>query len=264
MNRKIVVRDEALQELKFINSSEQSGKAAQRKLHKLEMAVIGLLMLAPPIWSQQPAAPPPARPQRVRTQLKGFDIAPTSGKAPNQIGGASRGLGNIVLYAPKLGKSYSLTPTFYWNADDANAEYTFKLSALTATASPLFTVKVKGGKFVYPSDAPALMPAETYVWSVQPENDLMGAPASASVLIVGGTARDAVEAALAKAKTSGDPSAAAKIYVENRLWFDAVAEYTSLIEAHPDMSSFYKERAEIYDQLPETQSLADADLTKAH
>jgi hypothetical protein len=122
-----------------------------------------------------------------------------------------------------------------------------------------------GGKFTYPADAPALKPSETYVWSVQPENDLMGGLAQASVLIVGGSNRNAVDAALANAKvTPGEPSAAAaKIYVDNRLWYDAIAEYTALIEKHPEMTQYYKDRAAVYDQLTETQPLADDDAAKA-
>jgi hypothetical protein len=210
-------------------------------------------------------APPPQKVARVRAKLDGFNIAPTSGKAPNQIGGASRDLGALTLYAPKGAKAYTLNPTFYWSAADDTTEYTFKLSALSTQESVLYVKKVKGGKFTYPADAPALKPSETYIWSVQPENDLMGGLAQASVLIVGGTTRSAVESALANAKvTPGEPSAAAaKIYVDNRLWFDAIAEYTALIEKHPEMTQYYKDRAAVYDQLPETHELADDDAAKA-
>jgi len=227
----------------------------------LGVAVLGLLASGGRIFAQ---AAPPQKVVRVRAKLDGFNIAPTSGKAPNQIGGASRDLGGLTLYAPKLGKAYTLTPTFYWSGDD-KSEYTFKLSALTTQESPLYVKKVLGGKFTYPADAPALKPSETYIWSVQPENDLMGGLAQASVLIVGGATRSAVESALANAKvTPGEPSAAAaKIYVDHRLWFDAIAEYTALIEKHPEMTQYYKERAAVYDQFPETQELADEDAAKA-
>ena len=211
------------------------------------------------------SAPPPAKSTRVRAKLDGFDIAPTSGKAPNQIGGASRDLGALTLYAPKLAKAYTLTPTFFWSADDDKAEFTFKLAALSTQESPIYVKKVTGGKFTYPSDAPPLKPSETYIWSVQPENDLMGGTASASFLIVGGSNRDAVASALSSAKVQADqPSpAAAKIFVDNRLWFDALAEYTALIEKHPDMSQYREARAQLYDQLPATRPLADLDAAAA-
>lgn len=230
----------------------------------LSLAVLGLTAAGRESFGQAAAAPA-QKVVRVRAKLDGFNIAPTSGKAPNQIGGASRDLGALTLYAPKLGKSYTLTPTFNWSAADDQTEYTFKLSALSTQESVLYVKKVLGGKFTYPADAPALKPSETYIWSVQPENDLMGGVAQASLLIVGGANRSAVESALANAKaTAGTPSAAAaKIYVDNRLWFDAIAEYTALIEKHPEMSQYYKDRAAVYDQLTETQELADEDAAKA-
>lgn len=250
----------------YFSSAVLSSVVAARAIVSAAM-LSALVILNAPIRAQQ--TPPPAKPARVRAKLDGFDIAPTSGKAPNQIGGASRDLGVLTLYAPKLGKSYSLNPTFYWSGDD-KSEYIFKLAALSSQESALYVKKVTGGKFTYPADAPALKPSETYVWSVQPENDLMGGLASASVLIVGGSSRSAIDAALTNAKvTPGEPSpAAAKVYVQNRLWFDAIAEYTNLIELHPDMPQYLHDRAEIYDQLQETRPLADADdaasVAKAH
>ena len=233
----------------------------------LAAVTVGGVVMAglPSLVASAQQTTPPAKVTRVRAKLDGFDIAPTSGKAPNQIGGASRDLGVLTLYAPKLGKAYSLTPTFYWSGDD-RSEYTFKLAALSTQESALYVKKVTGGKFTYPADAPALKPSETYIWSVQPENDLMGGVASASLLIVGGANRTAVESALSSVKaTPGEPSVeAAKVYVDNRLWFDAIGEYTGLIERHPEMTKYYQDRAALYDQLPETRELADADAAKVH
>jgi len=216
------------------------------------------------IATAQQSTPPPPKVARIRPKLDGFDIAPTSGKAPNQVGGASRDLGVLTLYAPKLAKAYTLTPTFYWSGDD-KSEYTFKLAALSTQETALYVKKVTGGKFTYPTDAPMLKPSETYIWSVQPENDLMGGIASASVLIVGGANRATVESALAAVKTPvGEPSAAAaKVYVDNRLWFDSIAEYSNLIDRHPEMTQYYKDRSAVYDQIPATRELADEDAAKA-
>ncbi len=244
--------------------SRQGLRHGAARLGMLCVFAAGLMGAGDVSWSQQPVNSPP-KVVRVRAKLDGFDIAPTSGKAPNQIGGASRDLGALTLYAPKLGKTFTLNPTFCWSALDDKTEYTFKLSALSTQESVLYVKKVLGGRFTYPADAPPLKPSETYIWSVQPENDLMGGLAQASVLVVGGNNRSAVESALAAAKvTPGEPSlAAAKIYVDNRLWFDAIAEYTGLIEKHPDDAQYLKERAAVYDQLTETRALADEDAAKA-
>ena len=131
------------------------------------VVLLALLSLSPFAAAQaaNPQASPTtggSHPARVRVKLEGFDIAPKSGKAPNQIGGASRGIGGITLYAPRMGKAYSLTPTFYWSSDDPTLEYTFKISAMSAEQSPLYSTKVTGGQFTYPAAAPPLEPGETY------------------------------------------------------------------------------------------------------
>jgi hypothetical protein len=51
--------------------------------------------------------------------------------------------------------------------------------------------------------------------------------------------------------------------VNARIWFDALAAYTSLIARHPARAEFYRDRAQLNEQLPATAALADADLAKA-
>ena len=229
-------------------------------------AAVGILGVGS-VWAQTAGTATP-RPVRVRAKLDGFDLTPknaTPPRRPNQIGGVSRGIGSLVLYAPTMGKSYTLTPTFSWRSDDPKGEYTLRLSQPGIGADALYEAKVVGDHFTYPADAPALKPGETYVWTVQPTVDMLGGPASASLVIVGGTEREAVDAALAKAKAESDPAAAAaKVYTDMRLWFDAVSAYSSLIERFPARSEFYQARADLYDQLPATSALADADVAKVH
>jgi hypothetical protein len=217
--------------------------------------------------SAQTNPPVPAKPVRVHAKLEGFDISPKSGKSPNQIGGASRGLGGVTLYAPTMGKAYSLTPTFFWGPDEQQQEYIFRLTQASASQSPLYETKVTAGHFTYPANAPALEPGATYVWSVQPSIDMMGGPASASFLILGGRDREEVDAALARARASSDPAAAqAKVFMDMRVWFDALATYSSLIDRYPTRTEFYKARMDLYDQLPQTpdtKALGDADAAKA-
>lgn len=228
-------------------------------------ATAGLLGIGS-AWAQTSGTA--AKPVRVRAKLDGFDLTPKNAapvRRPNQIGGVSRGLGTLVLYAPTMGKSYTLTPTFFWRSDDPKGEYTLRVSQPGMGADAVYEAKVVGDHFTYPADAPALKPGETYVWTVQPTVDMLGGPASASLVIVGGSERGAVDAALAKAQAQPDPAAAAaKVYTDMRLWFDAVAAYSSLIERFPARSEFYQARADLYDQLPATSALADADAAKAH
>ena len=93
---------------------------------------------------------------------------------------------------------------------------------------------------------------------------MLGGPASASIVIVSGSERAGLTAQLNMAKDAAEkPSPAeAKIMLDARMWFDALAAYNTLIERHPK-PEYYKQRALLYDQLPETQPLADADMAKA-
>ena len=202
-----------------------------------------------------------AKPTRVRAKLDGFDIAPKTGNAANQIGGASRGIGGLALYAPMLGRSYSLTPTFMWGSDDAQAEYTFRMMGPAPGQEEMYSAKVTGGQFTYPADAPALVPGNTYTWQVAPVSDLLGNPISTKVKIVGGAERSQIEASLHG--VPGMTQADAKVYVEKRLWYDALTTYSNLIMSDPTKPEYYKARAELYDQLPQTHALADVDLAKA-
>jgi hypothetical protein len=215
------------------------------------------LLLAPCLHavSQKPA-PTPA-PTRVRAKLDGFELSSKSGKSANQIGGASRDLGTPRLYAPNAGKAYSLLPTFYWATSDGAQKVTFRLSTLNGVK--LYEVGLTGGHLVYPADATALTPGMTYRWTVIPEDDMLGgAPVPASITIVGGDERAAIDQEL---KSGSDH---ATVFVNHRVWYDAVAGYTATLDLTPGDQVARKGRATIYDQLPVTQPLADADWQMVH
>jgi hypothetical protein len=218
--------------------------------------VVFLLLLPFLSATAQKLAPTPA-PTRVRAKLDGFDLSAKSGKSANQIGGASRDLGTPRLYAPDTGKAYSLTPTFFWGASDATQKVTFRLSTINGVK--LYEVAATGGQLVYPTDAPPLTPGATYRWTVIPENDILGgAPPAASILIVGDAERSALDQEL---KSSADP---ATVFVNHRVWYDAVASYTATLDQSPNDLAARKGRAVVYDQLPVTQPLADADWQRVH
>lgn len=219
--------------------------------------LLAALLLGPCLYAigQKTAPAPP--PTRIRAKLDGFDLSAKSGKSANQIGGASRDLGTPHLYAPADGKAYSLTPEFFWGTSDATQKVTFRLSTLNGVT--LYQVALNGAHLIYPADAPPLAPGTTYRWTVIPENDLLGgSPAAVSVVIVGGTERSAIDQEL---KSAPDP---ATVFVNHRIWYDAVAAYTSALDQSPNDQAARKGRATVYDQLPVTQPLADADWQKVH
>jgi len=216
-----------------------------------------LLAQAAPPPQPPPASKPPAR---VRTKMDGFELSPKSGKSPNQAGGASRELGPPKLFAPMLGKAYSTTPEFHWAAAASGEKVTFRLG--TPEGQAIYEIATTADHLAYPSDAPALTPGSSYRWTVAPENDLLGgAPVPVTFSIVNGEEREEIAKETSSAK---DASAAASVYVKHRVWYDAVQAYSNLIERMPGDEKARAARAELYDQLPVTYSLADADWRMVH
>jgi len=222
----------------------------------LAMLLMGSMSLA---GQSKPATQTaPAKPTRVRAKLDGFDLSPQSGKSANQIGGASRDLGSPRLYAPHAGKAFSVLPVFYWGTAEAGQKVTFRLTSLNGQT--MYEVTTTDNHLAYPHDAMSLTVGSTYRWTVIPENDMMGGPpAPALITIVSGDDRSAIETELGK-----NPDAANSIFVNHRIWYDAVAGYTSVLEAQPGNQDALKALAAIYDQLPVTQDLADADWSQVH
>ena len=183
-----------------------------------------------------------------------------STRGANQIGGASRGIGAVQLFAPDKGLAYSLHPTFQWSGTP-DTKYKLHMEDLADHAS--FDVTVEGTSFTYPETASALKPGNTYSWSVQPEIDIMGGTSdSALIVIAGGAERDAIAAALAAITQTGDAGdrARAQVYFDKRVWYDAAQAYSILIAAHPDDAELHRMRGTLYDQVPATQKLADQDF----
>ncbi len=200
------------------------------------------------------------KPQRVRTQLEGFDLSPKAGKSANQIGGASRDLGTPKLYAPNMGKAYTTNPEFHWAAEETGAKVTFRLQ--TASGQTVYETATTADHLRYPGDAPALTPGMSYKWTILPENDMLGGPpAPVGFTIVGGADREAV---LNDLKQVSDANATAAVFVKHRIWYDAIQGYTDLIARTPNDTTARAARGELYDQLPATKNLADADWRMVH
>jgi Domain of Unknown Function (DUF928) len=221
---------------------------------------------------QTTAPQPQPQPARVRVKLDGFDLAPQAshgGLTPskhsgvNQIGGASRGIGGVILYAPDKGLAYSLHPTFQWSGSQ-NAKYKLEITDLAEQTS--YEVTVDGASFTYPETAPALKPGSTYSWKVQPEIDMMGgASDTALIVIAGGPERDKIEDALAAVPQTGEAGARARaqVFFDQRIWYDAAHDYSVLIAAHPDDPELHRMRGTLYDQVSATEKLADQDFAMA-
>jgi Domain of Unknown Function (DUF928) len=213
--------------------------------------------------------PTPTQPRPARVKLDGFDLSsqgahggltPAKHSGANQIGGASRGIGAVKLFAPDKGLAYSLHPTLQWSGTP-DTKYKLHIEDLADHTS--FDTTVDGTSFTYPETASPFKPGSTYSWSVQPEIDIMGGTSdSALIVIAGGADREAIAAALAAITQTGEAGdrARAQVYFDKRVWYDAAEAYSILIAAHPDDSELHKMRGTLYDQVPATQKLADQDF----
>jgi len=210
-----------------------------------------------PAQAPAPASTSPKAPTRVRAKMDGFDLSPQAGKSANQVGGASRDLGTPKLFAPNSGKAYSTHPVFYWGTADTPEKVTFRLRSVNGQV--LYETATTADHLSYPSDAPPLAPGATYTWTIVPENDMLGgAPPPVTVSIVTGAERDAIDSAL---RTSSD---AASVFVQHRIWYDALSAYSDTLTRTPDDQHARAGRATLYDQLPVTQDLANADWAMVH
>jgi len=232
-------------------------------------------------WAQQPAgstapdknqsSPGAAKPpektatKKVVADLSGFEFDANKKPQGLQLGAGSRGASvPPALYAPSLGKAYSLRPVFCWGDSPRAQKFTFRI--YDSDDDEIYEQEVAGNlrSFAYPADAPALKAGATYSWTVQAmAAQLIEPPEPVRLMIVAGADRQTIEQALPKGDTLLDRRKRAQIFVDHRLWYDAVEAYSQLISENRNNADLYTERAHIYAQLPETQTLANQDMEQA-
>jgi hypothetical protein len=217
--------------------------------------------------SPQGAAPQETRPKRVRADLSGFELPPkpAAGNSSVQVGGGSRGESQgPSLYAPRRGKSYSTTPTFYWGPNDARNN--FKLTVYDSDRSVVYETTVHGTSLTYPASASALKPGGTYSWTVRLEGSIHAEPAKpVEFVLLPSEERIAMEQALKgiAGDSLEEQMKRAEVFVNARLWYDSVAAYSALIDKYPGHAELYNRRGEIYDQIRATRDLAESDFRDA-
>jgi len=221
-----------------------------------------------PSNSANKTAPDKTPPKRVVADLSGFELDPKKTKSQGlQLGAGSRGASTPpALYAPSLGKAYSLRPVLSWGNSPGAQKFTFRL--YDSNDDEVYEQDVAGNlrTFTYPQDAPPLKAGATYSWTVQAvAAQLVEPPEPVRIMLVAGAERKSIEQSLEKTKgdTLPDRLKRAQILVDHRLWYDAVAEYSQLISENRENLDLYQQRARIYAQLPQTQTLADQDLEQA-
>lgn len=195
--------------------------------------------------SSQPRAT--NRPPRVIADLSGFhlDQAPNT-KPQSQIGAGSRGglSTGLILCAPNQGLSSTTHPLFEWKVPDAIlGQVTFSL--MNAAGDVLYEADAPGSSLMYPNDAPALVPGQTYSWKVS-GGGMNRLPDPVTITIQDKPAHDLL---MQKAQSGGaatDPLAHAQVFLQSGVWYDAVAALKAAIAAYPDRKDLTEQLTTMY------------------
>jgi len=207
-------------------------------------------------------APEPP-PKRMVLPVGGWDLATPTGLAGRpSVVAAARGIGGPVALAPHLGKMYGAKPLFAWNYEGKAHNFTFVLRDDQDTE--LLRERTTDARY-YPSKFPMLDFGKVYSWVVEFPGQLEPSQ-PAAFKMVSSVERHAIEQALARARGSDAYQidlAHARVFTDNRLWYDAIGAYTDLIAHYPDRAELYEERGGIYEQLEITKRLGDQDFARA-
>jgi hypothetical protein len=229
---------------------------------------VGGLPAGEPERAPAPAKEPaPKKRQRVVTDLSGFELLDAAKlKDKPVVAGATRALASEkppAILAPHLAKLHGHSAVFAWRHEAER--FAFVLS--DEAGQDVHVAEVAGHSYRWPADAPRLRDGATYFWSVRPAPGSETASTSmAAVAIVTSAEREEIDRALTAA-TPGDPYreglAHAQVFVDKRVWYDALGAYGALIARFPDRPEAYERRAELFAQLPATQELAEEEFARA-
>lgn len=234
--------------------------------------LLALLMSDVPQQPPQSAKPAPATTQkeskrrtRVVTKLDGFELAKTAViDKQTTVAAASRGSKTPLPIGPRLAKVYSPEPVLAWDVDGA-ADTSFTVRLYNEDEEAVAETTVTGRSYRYGSIGPSLRPGQTYHWTIEVAGMPQSRSEMAGLSMVEAEARAGIAARLA-AVPADDTSGAlarARMFVEARLWYDALAAYDAAIAASPDSADAHEGRGELLAQLPALRALADAAFEKA-
>lgn len=227
-------------------------------------ALAAALAQTPP--AQQPPQEKPAEKKapvkRVRVDLAGFELGQAPAPKSTQIGGGTRSMGgDTTLLAPAIGRCYTDKPELAWTHSAQVQNFEVRLYDQSGTL--VHRLKASGRHSVIPADH-AIQPGGTLIWSAQPENAMLGGPSAKSTIKRLTAAELAEVDQQLKSPGAADPLEwRAQVFTDRRLWYDAIAAWSELVEKFPHRADLHEKRGQIYDQLPATQPLADEDFAAA-
>ena len=231
---------------------------ASRHLPPTEQAFLG--------QQQPPKSDAAPKKRKLDADLSGFDTsdAKPDKKVSTMLGGSrATAVPSATLLAPKHAKFYGASALFSWTFAGHNEGYVFLLTDEDETQ--LLRSPTKDAHFLFDPGKVKLNPGDTYYWRVQVlPNTLASDPLEFTVVTA--EERAAIDKAIA-AIPSGDPYEAAlsraRVFVDHRLWFDALGAYDELITKYPNRAELYEDRGTVYAQLPVTKAQSEADLARA-
>jgi uncharacterized protein DUF928 len=219
----------------------------------------------PPTGQEKPVEKkPPVK--RVRVDMAGFELGQAAPpKSSTQLGGGTRAMGgDTVLLAPVVGRCYTATPVVAWTHTAQVQNFEFRL--FDPVGKLVHRMRVPARQLTFPADVHPLGPGTTFQWSVQPENAMLGGPsAKATIRRLTAAELDEVAQQLNETSPNGADSQEwkAQVFTDRRLWYDAIAAWSDLIQRFPTRADLREKRGQIYDQLSATQPLADEDFAAA-
>ena len=219
--------------------------------------------------AQQPSSKSdaPAKPKKkLDADLSGFDVSDgkSDKKVATMLGGSrSAAVPSATLLAPKRAKFHGANAAFSWSFAGHNEGYVLLIT--DEDENQLVKQQTKEPRYVVDATKAKFQPGETYYWRVQVlPNTLASDPLEfVTVTAEERAAIDKELAAIPQGSAYDSALARARIFVDHRLWFDALGTYDELIAKYPKRAELYQDRATIYAQLAVTKPQSEADLATA-
>jgi hypothetical protein len=211
-----------------------------------------------------------SKPKKLDPNFSGFErLEADKIREERSVVGGTRGLtlASPKALAPHLGKYYGASPLFAWSYPGKYAN--FSLAITNDDGAELFRVEVDGASTYHlAADAVHFQPGQVYAWTVETLQTSMASQPSDPVrfTVVDDTERAKIDDELKKIPAGDSYESAmarAKVFIDHRLWYDAVGALDEVIAAHPGQPKPYELRGKIYEQVDATASLADDDLRHA-
>jgi hypothetical protein len=196
-----------------------------RGLPSVSLCVFALLVLLTGVGMAQKSGPRRPLPKPA-SGPRGFEQS-TGRDAASRLIAAAATRGPLAPVAPYEGLAYDARPMFVWEAALGARSYHFVLrDGADTSARIVYETDVSEPRLVYPTDAPALVPGQLYMWRVSTRG-ILERKSGPSVTFFVLTSRDAtpirkVLEKLLAPQSATDRLRQARIFAQYGVWYDAL------------------------------------------